>query len=350
MSKKMTGAILPGNSTVEFREFDIPTPGHGEVLIRTKASTICGSDIRCIYREHLGKGPEGYIPGMISGHEPSGIIEETGEGMRRFKKGDRVIVYHISGCGLCYDCRRGYMISCRSPLRRAYGWQRNGGMAPYILAEEKDLILLPDELSYLDGAQVACGFGTTYEALVKVGVSGEDALLVVGLGPVGLATLQLARAMGANKLIGVETAPERIELAKKLGLVDVVFKAGEDALGKILEVTGGMGVEKAVDTSASDPGRQLAIRATRDWGKIAFVGEGGTVNFNPSPDIIHGQKSIYGSWVTSTWRMEELVERIVRWGIHPDLLVTDKFPLEEAGKAFALMAEGKSGKVAVVFN
>lgn len=350
MSKKMMGAILPGNSTVELREFDVPTPGHGEVLIRTKATTICGSDIRCIYREHLGKGPEGYMPGMICGHEPSGVIEETGEGMRRFKKGDRVVIYHISGCGVCYDCRRGYMISCRSPLRRAYGWQRNGGMAPYILAEEKDLVLLPDSLSYLDGAQVACGFGTTYEALEKIGVNGNDAVLVVGLGPVGLATLQLARAMGADKLIGVETAEERINIAKSLGLVDIAIKAGGNALEQILAATGGNGVEKAVDTSASDAGRQLAIRATRDWGKIVFVGEGGVCNFNPSPDIIHGQKTIYGSWVTSTWKMEELVERIVRWGIHPDQLVTDKFALEDADKAFALMAEGKSGKVAVVFD
>jgi len=350
MGKKMTGAILPGNSTVEFREFDVPAPGHGEVLIRTKASTICGSDIRCIYREHLGKGPEGYTPGLVCGHEPCGVIEGTGAGMRRFKAGDRVVVYHISGCGLCYDCRRGYMISCRSPLRRAYGWQRNGGMAPYILADEKDLVLLPDGLSYLDGAQVACGFGTTYEALEKIGVNGNDVLLVVGLGPVGLATLQLARAMGADKLIGVEASAERAELAKSLGLADVVIVAGDKAMGEIMEATGGRGVEKAVDASASDAGRQLAIRATRDWGKIAFVGEGGVVNFSPSPDIIHGQKSIYGSWVTSIWKMEELVERLDRWGIHPDKLVTHKFKLEDAGEAFRLMAGGGCGKVAIVFE
>ena len=350
MNGKMKGAILPGNSTVELKDFDIPTPGFGEVLIRTKATTICGSDIRCIYREHLGKGPEGYTPGLISGHEPCGVIEEVGEGMRFFKKGDRVVVYHISGCGICYDCRKGYMISCRSHFRRAYGWQRNGGMAPFLLAEEKDLMILPDELSFIDGAQIACGFGTTYEALDRIGISGNDALLVVGLGPVGLATLQLAKAMGASKLIGVEASKDRLELAQKLGLVDVALEANDQTLSQVLAHTGGFGVEKAVDTSASDAGRQLAIRATRDWGKIAFVGEGGTVNFNPSADIIHGQKTIYGSWVTSTWKMEELIERIVRWGIHPDKLVTDTFPLEEADKAFALMAEGKCGKVAVVFD
>lgn len=346
----MTGAILPGDSTVEFKKFEIPTPGYGQVLIKTKASTICGSDIRCIYREHVGKGPEGYIPGTIAGHEPCGQIVEVGEGLKRFKKGDRVIVYHISGCGVCHDCRKGYYISCKSEHRKAYGWQKNGGMAPYILADEKDLIALPDELTYKDGAQVACGFGTVYEAIEKIGVSGNDAVLVTGLGPVGLAALMLAKCMGATKLIGVEMNDGRIELAKKLGLVDEVFKPGKDVLEKILRVTGGKGVERAIDASASDAGRQLAIRATRDWGKIAFVGEGGNCNFQPSPDIIHGQKTIYGSWVTSLWKMEELVEHLVRWNIHPEDLITHEFPLEKAGEAYELMASGNCGKVAVTFE
>ena len=346
--KKMMGAILPGNSTVELREFDMPKPGHGQVVVKAMATTICGSDIRCIHREHVGKGPEGYIPGTVAGHEPCGLIVEEGEGLKRFKKGDRVIIYHISGCGVCNDCRRGYYISCKSKFRQAYGWQRNGGMAQYILADEKDLIALPDELTYKDGAQVACGFGTVYEAIEKVGVSGNDAVLVTGLGPVGLATLMLAKALGANMLIGVETNPYRIELAKKMGLADYVF-APDEAYDQIMKVTNGNGVERAFDASASDPGRQLAIRATREWGRIAFVGEGGTCTFNPSPDIIHGQKTIYGSWVTSLWRMEELVERLVRWGIHPEDLITDEFPLEQAGEAYRLMASGNCGKVAVVF-
>ena len=121
--KTMLGAILPGNSSTKIQTFDVPVPGHGQVLLKMKASTICGSDIRCIYHEHLGKGPEGY-QGFIAGHEPCGQIVATGQGCRRFVKDDRVIVYHISGCGVCNDCRRGYMISCTSEkYRKAYGWQ-----------------------------------------------------------------------------------------------------------------------------------------------------------------------------------------------------------------------------------
>ena len=350
MNLTMTGAILPGNSTTEIQTFPVPAPGHGEVLIKVKASTICGSDIRCIYREHLGKGPEGYTPGTVAGHEPAGQIVTTGPGMRRFKEGDRVLVYHISGCGVCYDCRRGYMISCSSPFRRAYGWQRDGGMAEYLLAEEKDLVALPDSLNYVDGAQVACGFGTIYEAFRKIGVSGDDAVLVTGLGPVGLAAGMLAKAMGANRVFGTDVSDDRLDLAVKLGVIDCPIAAGDGALESVLDQTRGVGCEKAIDCSAHESGRYLAIRATRKWGDIAFVGEGGSCTFQPSPDIIHDQKKIHGSWVTSIWLMEELVERLDRWGIHPSDLVTHRFGLESVHEAYALMASGKCGKVAVVFD
>ncbi|MGA3097850.1 MAG: zinc-binding dehydrogenase, partial [Bryobacteraceae bacterium] len=342
----MKGAYLPGNSTVELRELPVPEPGHGEALLRMKSCTICGSDIRCIYHEHLGKGPEGY-QGVVAGHEPAGQIVKSGPGCRRFGPGDRVIVYHISGCGLCNDCRRGYMISCTSEkYRRAYGWQRDGGMADYLLVEEKDLIHLPDELTYSDGAQVACGFGTVYEGLQKIGISGDDAVLITGLGPVGLATGALCRKLGARKIIGIDVIEERMKLALDLGVCDEALPSGPDNVSEVRRLTGGAGVERAVDCSANDTARNTAIRATRKWGRIVFLGEGGRVEFNPSPDIIHDQKTIYGSWVTSTWLMEELVERLVAWNLHPADLVTHRFPLERAGDAYALMASGKCGKVA----
>jgi threonine dehydrogenase-like Zn-dependent dehydrogenase len=349
MQGTMKGAYLPGNSTVIFKDVPIPQPGYGQVLVKMKSSTICGSDIRAIYREHIGKGPEGYQD-VIAGHEPCGQVVEEGPGLKRFKKGSRVIVYHISGCGVCHDCRMGYMISCSSPLRQAYGWQRNGGMAEYILCDEKDLVELPPSLSYTDGAQVACGFGTVYEAIHKIGVSGTDNVLVVGLGPVGLAALMLCKAMGAHKLFGIEANSYRIELAKKLNLADEVFTPSESNVDAIKECTGGKGVERAFDASANDQGRVTAVRAARQWGKIAFVGEGNTVHFNPSPDIIHPQKSIYGSWVTSIWLMENLVEELARWDLHPEKLVTHRFSLDRAADAYKLMAEGNCGKVAVCFD
>ena len=110
------------------------------------------------------------------------------------------------------------MINCTSSSRAAYGWQRDGGMAEYLLAEEKDLCHLPDELSYIDGAQVACGFGTVYEGLARIGISGNDDVLITGLGPVGLAAAMLCRAIGANRILGIDINQERLDIAKNKGL------------------------------------------------------------------------------------------------------------------------------------
>lgn len=350
LPESMSGAVLPGDSTAELNTYPVPRPGHGEVLLRVKASTICGSDIRCIYHEHVGEGPERY-QGVIAGHEPCGVVIAAGPGCRRFGVGNRVIVYHISGCGVCNDCRRGYMISCTSKThRRAYGWQRDGGMAGYMIAEEKDLVALPDQLSYVDGAQVACGFGTVYEGLEKIGISGNDAVLVTGLGPVGLAAAMLSRAMGAPQIIGIDVIPERMQLAKDLGLCDHVLEAGPDNVQQVRDLTHGHGVERAVDCSANDQARATAVRAARKWGRVVLIGEGGTMSLTPSPDMIHDQKAIYGSWVTSIWRMEELTERLVRWNLHPADLVTHRFELDRVGEAYSLMASGRCGKVAVCFD
>ena len=242
------------------------------------------------------------------------------------------------------------MISCTSEYRRAYGWQRDGGMADYVLAEEKDLVLLPDSLTYSDGAQVACGFGTVYEGLERVGVNGNHAVLVTGLGPVGLATGMLARALGAQQIIGIDVLPERLAIATSLGLFDHVLPAAPDNVAQVRALTGGAGVERAFDCSAHEHARLTCIQATRKWGHVCFMGEGGTAAFRPSEDIIHDQKTIHGSWVTTIWRMEELVERLVRWNIHPERLITHRFTLDRAADAYALMASGRCGKVAVVFD
>lgn len=328
-------------------DVDDPVPGPAQVVVAVRASTICGSDLRAIYREHLGTGPEAY-KNVIAGHEPSGEIVAVGPGCRRFAVGDRVVLYHIAGCGLCPDCRRGYFISCTSPLRAAYGWQRDGGHADYLLAEESTCVPLPDPLTFADGACVACGFGTAYEALRRMRISGRDAVLVTGLGPVGLAAGMLAHALGATSVVGVDVEPQRLALAAALGAVDVTVPAGPGAVAAVREATGGHGCEAAVDCSGAPQGRLTALSGTRRWGRCAFVGEGGRLDVDVSHDLIHRQVTVYGSWVTSVGHMEELVERLVAWDLHPERTVTDRYGLEDAESAYAVADQGRSGKVAIL--
>ncbi len=347
---EMRGVLLPGQRRVEFVQVPVPEPGHGQVLLKMKASSICGSDIRAIYREHLGHGPEGY-QGVIAGHEPCGQIAKVGPGCKRFKEGDRVILYHISGCGVCNDCREGYMISCTSEHRAAYGWQRDGGHADYCLAEESTCVTLPDALSYVDGALVACGFGTVYEALNRVLVSGQDRVLLTGMGPVGMAAGLIAKKMGATLVIGADISQTRLDFALATGSIDVAVRAdAEDARGQVLALTEGMGCEVSVDCSGSPAGRLLALQGTRRWGRCAMVGEGGTVNFDVSQTIIHNQITVYGSWVTSLGHMEDLVEKLVEWELKPEVIVSHRFTLDQAAEAYRVADEGQSGKVVIVFD
>ncbi len=345
---RMRGVRLPGNSTVEPVEQDVPVPGPGQVLLAMKASSICGSDIRAIYREHLGHGAEAY-QGVVAGHEPCGQVVAVGPDCRRLVPGDRVVVYHISGCGVCEECRSGYLIGCTDPARAAYGWQRDGGHAEYLLAEENTCLVMPDSLSYVDGALVSCGFGTAYEALLRLEVSGLDRLLVTGLGPVGLAAAMLGRALGAGPVVGTDVSPERRRLALDLGLVDEAVPADDEASARLDELSGGRGFSATVDCSGNASARHLALSQTATWGRCAFVGEGGTVGFDVSPLMIHKQVTLHGSWVTSVGHMADLIGHLGRWDLHPSVIVTDTFGLDRADEAYRLADAGTSGKVVITF-
>ena len=345
----MQGVVLPGDSSVRSVTVPVPEPGHGQVLLAMKASSICGSDIRAIYREHLGSGAEAYR-GVIAGHEPCGEVAAVGPGCRRLRTGDRVVVYHIVGCGQCAECRHGYYIGCTDESRAAYGWQRDGGHAEYLLAEETTCLALPEPLSYLDGALVSCGFGTAYEVLRRLGVSGLDRLLVTGLGPVGLAAAMLGRALGAHTVLGVDVSAPRLELARSLGLVDHALMADDDTDDAVAELTAGQGCEASVDCSGSAAARRTALQGTRTWGRCGFVGEGGDITFAVSELLIHRQITLYGSWVTSLGHMAELLDLLVQRELHPADIVTDRFSLAQADQAYRVAAEGAAGKVSIVFD
>jgi threonine dehydrogenase-like Zn-dependent dehydrogenase len=165
-----------------------------------------------------------------------------------------------------------------------------------------------------------------------------------------MAAAMLARALGATKVLGVDVSAPRLALALRLGLVDDAVSAGEGAVESIRAATNGDGCEVSIDCSGSPAGRLIALQGTRRWGRSAMVGEGNQIDFDVSQTIIHNQITIYGSWVTSIGRMEELVERLVRWGLRPEMIVTHRFPLESAAEAYRVADEGESGKVCLVMD
>ncbi|RGU91363.1 alcohol dehydrogenase [Clostridium sp. AF15-17LB] len=342
---KMSGMKLPGGAKVQPVTCDVPKPGPGQVLLKMKAASLCGSDLKYIYFEHTDKTGGARYDDVIAGHEPSGQVVAVGDKVDDFKEGDRVVVYHIQGCGYCDECRKGFYINCQQPERRAYGWQRDGALAEYMVADADTCIHLPDFLTYEDGAMIACGFGTAYQGLLRANVSGNDRVLVMGLGPVGQAALILAKALGAQT-VGVDISEERMEMARAIG-ADEVLPGDDDVVENIMKLTGGKGVEVAVDCSGSSIGRHRCLEAARMWGNVVFLGEQGTVTFEPSPLLLHKNLTLHGSWVTSVGNMEKLVELLDRKKIHPSQIITHRFPLKETDKAFEVFATGRTGKVCI---
>jgi threonine dehydrogenase-like Zn-dependent dehydrogenase len=344
----MRGAIIIGGKRqVELKEFPIPEPGPGQVLLRMKAAGMCGSDVHNIYRT-MNLDDPGHYRGCIAGHEPSGIVEKVGPNCRKFKKGDRVIVYHICGCGSCYACRKGWVVNCTSDQRNVYGWHRDGAYADFMLAEEYTLLHLPDELSFIDGAIISCGFGTSFQGVRRADVSGSDTVLVTGLGPVGLAAAIISKARGA-RVIGVDINPERVASAGKFG-VDLGLVADDNTLDRIKEYTNGHGVEVSLECSASQSGRMLCLEAARLWGRVVLLGEHGNLNLNPSFTIVQKQLTVHGSWMSGISEMVDTIEHIVRWKIKPEDIVTHTFPITQVKEAFELADAGKAGKVVFVWD
>ena len=197
----------------------------------------------------------------------------------------------------------------------------------------------------MDGALVACGFGTAYQGILRAGVSGRDTVLVVGLGPVGLGVVMLAASSGAE-VIGVDLIPERLALAKNAGAAHVL-RGGKGAAEEVRDLTSGHGAEVALDCSGSGPGRLLCLQAARTWGRVVFLGEGGSVTFEPSPLLLHKQLTLHGSWVCGLHEMGQLLEHLARKGLHPETTVTHTFPLSETKQAYEAFDAGKTGKVVI---
>lgn len=336
----MRGVVFVGDRRLEVREFPDPVPGPGQVVVKMGASGICGSDLHP-YRASRAQN-------NISGHEPCGSVAELGPGVIGPKVGDRAIIHHYSGCGTCKYCRIGYYQLCIHG-HQTYGFGSHGGNADYILVPASCLVALPDELSFADGAAIACGTGTAYMAVKKLDVSGRDTLAIYGQGPVGLSATLLAKAMGA-RIIAIDVSNERLELARGLG-ADVVLNPTEgDPIQAIRDLTGGEGADCTLDCTGNATARAQTVRSARVFGRACFVGEGGTVALEPSPDIIHRHLTLYGSWTFPTVGLEECARFVVDRGVPLHKLITHRFRLDQAEEALRIFDGGATGKCVFVMD
>jgi threonine dehydrogenase-like Zn-dependent dehydrogenase len=224
----------------------------------------------------------------------------------------------------------------------------HGAHADYMKVPARTLVALPDSLSFQTGAAIACGTGTAYNALRRMNLSGHDTLAVFGQGPVGLSATQLGGAMGA-RVIALDTNAERRALAKDFGADAVLDPAAEDPVQALKELTHGRGVDLALDCSSAEAARVAAVKATRTWGTVCFVGEGGQVTLDVSTDMIRKQLTLIGSWTFSTVDQEECARFVADRGIDVDSLFTQQYKLDQADEAYKLFDTQSTGKGVFLF-
>src|SRR5215467_14338017 len=288
----MRGVVFPGDRTLEIMTFADPTPGPAEVVLEMKASGMCGSDLHQ-YRRPKGQPRTGTgVPPnpdpTIAGHEPCGVVVAVGSGVgaAQAKVGDRMMVHHYQGCTRCNHCLSGWQQLCQEVPVKVYGNNAHGGHAKYLKVPANTMVPLHDALSFTAGAAISCGSGTAYGALRRMNISGRDTIAIFGQGPVGLAGTQFAKAMGA-RVIALDTNPQRLARAKEFG--------ANDPVAAIKELTHGRYADLALDTSSNPQARLNAIRSTKVWGTMCFVGEGGDVTIDVSPHLLRRQITLLAS-------------------------------------------------------
>ena len=338
----MRGVKFLGLEKIIVDDFPNPIAGFREVIVRMRASAICRSDL-AIYHGKNVIVRESKL-NSIPGHEVCGIVEELGEGISKdeIKIGDRVALYLGIGCGHCSFCKQGWNILC--PSWKCLGADINGGHAELIKVPVENCLLIPDELSFIEGALSTDKFGGLYNACKSLCVSGRDIIAIFGMGPMGQMGIVVSKTLGATT-IAVDILDSRLELAKKVGAEYIINSMAKNVVEEIRKITKGIGADKVIDCSGNPKAQNDALDCVKKMGAVAFIGESKATQFNPSEQWIRKKIMVLGSWYFPTWEYPEIADLIVNKKLHLDKFVTNIFSLEDAPKAYELFDKYETGIV-----
>jgi 2-desacetyl-2-hydroxyethyl bacteriochlorophyllide A dehydrogenase len=332
----------PGEVLVE----DVPEPQLGEpsdAIVRIEASGVCGSDL------HIYHGRVQIEPGFTIGHEYVGTVIAAGEGVRELSVGDRVLGCFQTACGHCFFCRRGWFHECDSSRTFGHGatlGSLQGTQAEQALVPNADLVLRRVPAGMSDDVALFAGdvMGTGYHAVVDGGLRPGDVAAVLGLGPVGLCAVQAARAVGASRVIAVDSVPERLRMAESFGALPVHLTEG-DPRAAVREATDGRGVDLCVDAVGDPRALELALRLTRKRGTVQTIGvyaERCEVHMGllwiKALRLCSGQANVIG-------HLDSVLAMMTSGQLDPAPLVTNHMPLEEAPEAYRLYDRREALKI-----
>jgi alcohol dehydrogenase len=350
----MKAAVFLGKGQVKIREIPRPEPKPGEALVKISLTTICGTDVHILRAEYPVKN------GLVIGHEPVGTIEALGIGVHGYAIGDRVIVGAITPCGQCRACLSGNSSQCDhggGGYEALGGWRFgntiNGCQAQYVLVPDAqaNLAKIPDELT--DEDVVLCpdimstGFSAAERGHVRIG----DAVVVFAQGPIGLCATAGAKLSGASLVIGVDSVPSRLELAKKLG-ADVVLNFKEqDVVAEIKRLTGG-GADVTIEALGTQTTFENALRTLRPGGTLSSLGVyAGHLNvpYDAFGAGLGDQTIVTTLCPGGKERMRRLMNIVKAKRFPFRDLVTHSFKLDDIEAAYDLFANQRDGvlKVAI---
>ncbi len=332
-------AIVVGNpGCVEIARIPMPMPKRGEVLIKVKSVGICGSDLNV----YLGTHPFASYP-RIPGHEVSGEIAESFSDT--FSVGDKVCVEPYFNCGSCYPCRRGRKNCCEN--NRTMGVQRDGALCEYIAVSADKVFKSEGNLSYEELALVEpISIGT--HAIKRSGLGSGESALVIGVGPIGLGVVQVAKLIG-DRVMASDINQGRLKLAESLGADHTVNPEREDPMAVVKELTGGDGVDVVFEASGSPLGFLSAIDSTAFGGRIVLIGTGAEEVSFSHPVVVKKELDVLGSR-NSLGDFPEIIMWMEKGYIDPCAMITDRYSFGDADKALKLADIPERNFVKVMVN
>lgn len=279
--EQMRAWVLGDPEELTLKSKPVPVPGKAEVLVRVDAVAICATDLEILTygTPALIEGGAPFNKNYTPGHEYMGTIAALGAGVDEFAIGDRVTVEVHAGCGQCKRCRMGMYTSChnyglnygdRDKGHRANGFTTDGGFADYVVNNINTVIKVPDDMSDEEATLVVTA-GTSMYGLTELGglVAGES-VVVIGPGPIGLLAVAVAKALGASPVILVGTRENRNAIGKKLGADITIDSRNEDAVARVMELTG-KGADYVVDCAGNETTVNQAIHMTNRGGKVCLA-------------------------------------------------------------------------------
>ena len=268
MKGKMKVAVMLGIGKMGFEERDIPQPKDDEVLVKLEYVGICGSDMH--YYESGAIGDYVVKPPFVLGHEPGGTVVEVGKNVTHLKVGDRVALEPGKTCGHCEFCKTGRYNLCPDVVFFATP-PVDGVFQEYVAHEAGLCFKLPDNVSTMEGALIeplAVGF----HAARQGGAQAGQVAVVTGAGCIGLVSMMALKAMGVSKVYSVDVMDKRLDKALELGADGVINGSREDAVKKVMELTGGMGCDLVIETAGTEITTRQAVQMTKKGATIVLVG------------------------------------------------------------------------------